>query len=434
MKELENTIKYLIRLWAENKEKRTSDKVQYSGPVIGANEYEYMMDAIFNDWWSGGKYTIESEDKISIMSKRNYSTLTNSGSSANLLLLSAAKEIYFNDYDKIITLACGFPTTVNPIIQNNLIPVFVDISLDNFSVDTDLLIKAIESDKKIKGIFIPHHLGFYGDINKILDISRAYNITTFFDCCDSYGSTYNGNPLSYYGKASTMSFYVAHHITMGEGGAVTTNDEALYSKIRGMRNWGRYCSSNKCCIRSTDKSLFCPSERLTKNCDLPEDYTVNYQYEWIGYNLKPLELQSAILSKQLDRMEEFNIIRKRNYKILYDNLKTYNMRTWELNDGVSPFAFPILLNDNNKYKRKHMINFLKNNKIESRLLFAGNLTRHPAYHNKNWDIYGSLKNSDKITNDFIMLGVSHYLNEEKVYKIVDAIKSFFNEWGEYGQQ
>lgn len=434
MKDLENTIKYLMKQWAEKKleEQFDSDKVQYSGPVLGPDEYENMMDAIFNNWWSGGKYTVETEKKLAEMSMRNHGLLYNSGSSANLVLMSAAKDLYFKDGDKILTLACGFPTTVNPIIQNNLKPVFVDISLDNFGLDPTLFEKAVKKDPDIRGAFIPHHLGFPNQIDELIQVARKYGILLFFDCCDSYGSTYKGNPLAQYGKASTFSFYVAHHLTMGEGGGLVTNDNNLFLTSRGMRNWGRYCSSDNCCVRSVDPSLFCSGAKLTQNSDLPDDYIVNYQYEWMGYNLKPLDLQSAILSKQLDKLESFNTARIRNYNMLFDYMKTntFGINLWKLKDGVSPFAFPMLLSENSGFERKHLINFLKQNKIESRLLFSGNLTKHPAYtKNKDkWEVFGDLKNSDIITDRFIMLGVSQAIPKIKMEKTINTLETFFEGW------
>ena len=435
MKELEKTIKYLMRLWAEKnlKEQTKIEKVLYSGPIIGPDEYEHMMDAIFNNWWSGGKFTIETENKIATISQRNNCLLFNSGSSANLALMSAAKEIYFKDNDKILTLACAFPTTVNPIIQNNLTPVFTDISLDNFGLDPQVFEDCLKSHD-IRGVFIPHHLGFPNDIDAILNIARKHDIIVFFDCCDAYGTTYNGKPIQQYGKASTLSFYVAHHITMAEGGGIVTNDSKLNTIMRGMRNWGRHCASENCCVRSVNPEVFCPGVKLTTNDDLPEDYIVNYQYEWMGYNLKPLELQSAILCKQLDKLDYFNKRRIENYNKLYNFINTlnlpYKIKTWPLEPGISPFAFPMILPEDAPFKRKHLINFLKHNNIECRLLFSGNITRHPAYKNKSskWEVYGTLTNSDIITERFIMLGVAPIITEEKINKVQDKLNEFFKSW------
>ena len=310
-KDVEKQIKVLFEYWYDEKEKEDGiEKVRYAGPKLGKEEYLHMMDAIFDDWWSAGKYTYEAEKKLAQISDRNFGLLTNSGSSANLLLMAAAKELYFKDNDKILTLSCGFPTTVNPIIQNGLRPLFVDIDIETLGLSPSLFEEVLEKED-VKGVFIAHTLGFKGDIDSILDIARTKNIPVFFDACDAYGTKYKGLPIQSYGKAATFSFYVAHHITMGEGGGIVTNDENMQLAMRGFRNWGRYCSSPNCCIRSVNPNVFCPKSRLSSCAELPLDHPVNYQYEWLGYNLKPLELQSAILLSQMDKIDNFNRIRRK---------------------------------------------------------------------------------------------------------------------------
>ena len=434
IKDVENTIKVLFSLWAEKKngEFEAREKIQYSGPLIGKEEYNKMLDAIFANWWSGGHYTIEAERKLADISSRNHALLANSGSSANLMLMSAAKELYFNDGDKIITLSCGFPTTVNPIISNFLKPLFVDIKLENLGLEPSLLEEVLQKDKKVKGVFIGHTLGFKSDIDEILDIARKYNTLVFFDCCDGYGTFYKGKPLQSYGKAATFSFYVAHHVTMGEGGGVVTNDDKLHLVMRGFRNWGKYCASPECCIRSVDPNAFCSTTRLTYDCDLPDDYMVNYQYEWLGYNLKPLELQSAILCEQLKKLGPFNEIRRENYRMFFEFMTNckFDFYLWEIDEETSPFAFPFIIPEDVPFQRKHLINFLKQNKVESRLLFGGNLTRHPAYVKKEhlWECYGEHHNADLLTERFLMLGVSQINNKSKTAKVISILDDFFKQW------
>ena len=432
LEKIEDSIKLLFSQWVKEKNSTPLNKIRYAGPVLEEEEYSHMLDAIFNNWWSGGKYTVDAEAKLADISQRNHGLLTNSGSSSNLVMMSAAKELYFNDGDKILTLSCGFPTTVNPIIHNRLIPVFVDIDLEDMSVNPDLLEQALKKDKKIKGVFFAHTLGFAGKLNEILDICRKYNVQIFFDSCDAYGTKYNGRPIQSYGKAASFSFYVAHHITMGEGGGLVTNDEELFSTMRSFRNWGRYCASPQCCMRSKNPESFCPRTRLTRDCDLPKDYNVNYQYEYMGYNLKPLDLQAAILSKQIDKMERFDNARRKNYKKLYNYFKTLDkgIRTWEINDDISPFAFPILLPTDQKFDRKSFQNFLTRNKIESRLLFGGNLMRHPAYYKKSqyWESFGDHTNADNITENFIMLGVSQVNTDEHIDKLINVLDEFWKLW------
>jgi CDP-6-deoxy-D-xylo-4-hexulose-3-dehydrase len=431
---LENTIKTLFGLWAEKKQKEYQDreKVQYSGPVLGKEEYHRMLDAIFANWWSGGYYTLEAEKKLAEMSIRNHALLANSGSSANLMLMSAARELYFEDGDKIITLSCGFPTTVNPIITSFLRPVFVDVDLKNLGLNPSLFEEVVKKDKKVRGVFVAHTLGLKSEIDEILDVARKYDIVVFFDSCDAYGTFYKGRPIQQYGKASTFSFYVAHHATMGEGGGVVTNDDELHLTMRGFRNWGKYCASPDCCIRSLNPEAFCPTTKLTYDGELPDDYMVNYQYEWMGYNLKPLELQGAILYEQLNRLEGFNQTRRENYKILYDFMKgcKFDFHLWEIDEETSPFSFGFIIPEDAPFKRKHLIDYLKQNKVESRLLFGGNLMKHPAYSKKKhlWECYGEHKNSDVITERFLMLGVSQINGKDKTEKVVGLLEDFFKKW------
>ena len=434
LEDIESQIKILFELWAEKKEAqdKSIDKVRYSGPVFGSEEYSSMLDAIFAGWWSGGKFTVDAESKLAVTSERNHGLLTNSGSSANLLMMSAVKELYFKDGDKILTLSCGFPTTVNPIITNKLVPLFVDIDLETLSLDPGLLEEVLKKDDKVKGIFIAHTLGFKGDIDSILDISRKYGVQVFFDCCDAYGSTHKSQPLASFGKASTLSFYVAHHLSCGEGGGVVTNDPELHSTMRGFRSWGRYCASPNCCIRAKDPAMFCPQTKLTTDSKLPQDYMVNYQFEWMGYNLKPLEIQSALLLPQLDRLDEFTTIRRHNYGRLFSFMDSTDVgfRLWDLDEETSPFAFPLLIPRDAPFKRKHLVDFLTRNKIECRMLFGGNLLKHPAYDKNRglWDSYGSHDNADEILEQFLMLGVSQVNHDEHIDRVIYCLEEFLNRW------
>lgn len=428
--ELEYKIKELMCEWATLNNNEHTNKIRYAGPKLGTEEYSAMLDAIFNDWWSGGKYTIKAEESLSQISDRNKGLLFNSGSSANLILMTGAKELYFKDGDKILTLSCGFPTTVNPIIQNRLIPVFVDVDA-NLSLSPETLEDSLKKDKKIKGVFVAHTLGFKTQIKEILDIARKYNIQVFFDSCDAYGTKYNGRPIQAYGKASTLSFYVAHHSTMGEGGGIVTNDDELYTIMRGLRNWGKHCESDKCCIRSENPEVFCPTLKYSKNSNLPSDYMVKYQFEWLGYNLKPLELQSAILSEQLKKIDEFTLIRQQNYDKLYNYFKNIpHFKIWKIDEDVSPFSFPFLVNKNAPFTRKHLADHYTRNKIECRMLFGGNLMKHPAYENKKqyWESIGDHKNADLILNTFLMLGVSQILSEQDINKIIEITTEFLKQW------
>jgi CDP-4-dehydro-6-deoxyglucose reductase, E1 len=420
-----------MNLWVKAKNETNINKLRYSGPKLDVEEYDSMLDALFNDWWSGGKYTIQAEDLLSKISDRNYSLLTNSGSAANLILMSAAKELYFKDGDKILTLSCGFPTTVNPIIQNRLIPVFVDIDLEDLNLSPEVLDNALKNDKMIKGVFVAHTLGFKSKIKEMLDIVRKHDVQIFFDCCDAYGTRYNDRPIQAYGKAVSYSFYAAHHLTMGEGGGVATNDFDLFTVMRGFRNWGKYCESDRCCIRSENPEAFCPPVKYTKDSTLPKDYMVKYQFEWLGYNFKPIELQSAILLEQLKKLDIFTEIRRRNYKKLHGFFKNIGFfRIWEIDDEISPFSFPFMIEENAPFTRKHLIDHLTRNKVECRVLFGGNLMKHPAYQNKKqyWESIGDHKNANAVLDGFLMIGVSQVLSENDVDKMIEIIDKFLKQW------
>lgn len=430
--DIENLIKEMFGLWLLEKQKEDLSKIRYAGPLFDKNDFDCFFDALFSSWWSGGSFTLKAEEKISKQNERLYSILTNSGSSANLLLMSAAKELYFKDGDKILTLACGFPTTVNPIIQNRLIPVFVDIDIETLNINIEVLERALKNNSSIKGIFIANTLGFPNDILSILDLCRKYNVQLFFDNCDSYASRYNGHPVAKYGKATSYSFYVAHHITCGEGGGLSTNDIDFHTIARGLRNWGRYCSSPNCCMRSLNQNHFCSETKLTKDSNLPSDYNVGYQFEWLGYNLKPLELQAALLLSQLDKLDCFTKKRQYNYNLLYNYFSKHKVgfKTWKIDENISPFSFPFLIPASINFKRKHLMDYCKQNSIECRVLFGGNLTKHPAFQHKKsyWETDNNLQNSDNILENFLMLGVSPILEEKHILKIIDTIDTFLKEY------
>jgi len=414
---IESTIKTLFELWAVKKrQSQTLTKVRYSGIDFGPEEYAAMCDAVFGNWWSNGKYTIKAERELARVSERNHALLFNSGSTANLALMLAARELYFGPGDKILTMACGFPTTVNPIIHAGLTPVFADIVLDTLSVSTaDVVLD------DVKGIFIPHTLGFSSGVNGLLDRARQSGIKVFYDACDAYCTKYEGHPVTHYGKAATMSFYAAHHISCGEGGAIVTNDQELFHVARGIRNWGRYCSSVECCTRSVDPNTFCPNTKYTQDSDVPDDYMANYQFEWLGYNFKMLELQAAILLEQIKKMKQYTDARIINYRMLYDATKDVKgIKIWMLPPGVSPFSFPMIVERNDI--RKRFMDHLTRSGIESRMIFAGNLIRHPAYKAYKDQ---SLPNSDIIMNRGMMLGCSHVIDESGMQRIISAIKEFF---------
>ena len=428
IKDIETNIKLLMRQWVEARQSQSPiNKIRYAGPVLGPDEYEAMMTAIFDDWWSGGQHTIKAEKKLANISDRKYAVLTNSGSSANLVLLEAMKDRYFKDGDRILTLACGFSTTVSPIIKAGLTPVFVDIDLNTLNINPQAIVRAVK-DLGIKGVFLPHTLGYKNDIEAIADIAKFSGLKVMYDACDAYGTVYQRKPIQHYGEAASLSFYVAHLITMGEGGAVVTDDSELYKAMRSIRSWGRYCSADTCCVRSIDPSAFCPTVRLTKDSPIPDDYPIGYIYEWLGYNVKPLELQSAVLSVQMDRIKEFSKVRVENYKRLqaYFEKSRMKFKLWDIDEDVSPFVYPVLIPDDAPFSRSEFVEYLKKNRVETRVIFGGNLTRHPAYYkNKNsYIVHGDLDNSNLIMEYGLTFGVSHVNDMATTDKMIDIIDTF----------
>jgi len=433
--QIQDLINLLVEEWVELDDKEPRDKIRYSGPCFGSEEYKAAISALLSGWWCGGGYTLKSEAKLAEISRRNHALLVNSGSSANLVGITALKEEgYLKEGDKVLSLSCCFPTTINPIIQNNLIPVLVDMDRE-LGLDPEVLEECIK-EKKIKGVFYAHTLGFPGRIDEILDICRKYDIVCAFDCCDAYGSKYKGKPLQEYGKFATFSFYPAHHITAGgHGGAIVTNDPSFHTTSRGIARWGRYCASNQCCIRSlpNGRDLFCPTQKLSPDCGLPKDQPVSYQFEWMGYNLQINEIQAAILYEQMLKLPEFDNTRRKNYNILYEYFAN-NWSTCEflpITEEISPFSFFFILPEG--IQRNHLINHLKQDKIESKVLFGGMIQNHPAYtplycndelRSSVVEEFGTFHQSRKVMERGLMLGVSQVLDETHMYKICESLERF----------
>lgn len=423
MPNLPSQIKQLMGRWVRSK--GVPDKVRYAGPRLDEHEYEALLDALFDDWWSGGKYTLKAERKLAAQAHRRGALLVNSGSSANLLAVATAMELgWWQKGDHIATLSCGFPTTVAPLIQLGLVPVFVDIDLDTLAPDMDALEDAV-LERGCAGAFVAHTLGWPSALERLHDLECTYpGFRVLYDCCDAYGTVVDAKPLPSWGRAATYSFYVAHHLTMGEGGALVSDDEEFLSVARSLRGWGRYCAAQNCCVRSEHPNKFCPEAPLTPRdeCGVPSDYMVNYQFERLGYNLKPLELQAAMLAVQIDRLPEFNGIRQRNYDHLWTTLAEGPWRAWPRPIGVSPFAFPLLLDEG--VNRGKVLEHMRREGIEVRLLFGGNLTRHPAFERSDrWVGYNEPHtNADAIMDRMLMLGVSQVTTPSDVEDTIKALR------------
>ena len=403
-------------------------RIDYAGRVYNEKELINLVDASLEFWLTAGRYAHKFEAELSRFLDVRYCLLTNSGSSANLLAISALTSPLLNERrlkprDEVITTACGFPTTLNTIIQNNLIPVFVDVEPGTYNIDVTKVEKAIS--KKTKAIFVAHTLGNPVNIDKILRIVKKYNLWFIEDNCDSLGSKYRGKYTGIFGHISTCSFYPAHHITMGEGGAVLTNDPLLKRIILSFRDWGRDCW----CQPGHDNT--CGKRFSQQHGRLPFGYDHKYVYSHIGYNLKITDMQAAVGIAQLRKLPKFMESRKRNFEYLYRYLKRYKdfFILPEPTKYSQPcwFGFPILVKEEVPFTRNYIVHYLEKNKIATRMLFGGNLTKQPAYENTKYRVYGRLKNTDLVMNNLFWIGVYPGIKKpqlEYICSIFDKILKF----------
>lgn len=404
------------------------DYINYAGRVYDEVELTSLVDSSLDFWLTSGRYAREFERKLAEYLNAKYCFLTNSGSSANLLAVAALTSPLLNERqlkagDEIITTACGFPTTLNPIIQNNCVPVFVDVKIGNYNIDAGKIEKAITG--KTKAIFVAHTLGNPVNIEKIISICKKHNLWYLEDNCDSLGSRYKGRFTGTFGHIATCSFYPAHHITMGEGGALLTNDPLLRRIILSFRDWGRDCF----CEPGRDNT--CNNRFNQQFGDLPFGYDHKYVYSHIGYNLKVTDMQASIGCAQLEKLDKFIIARKRNFRFLYDNLKRYKDYIFlpepMTDSDPSWFGFPILVKDNASFSRSDIVSYLEENKIATRMLFGGNLIKQPAYRHIKHRISGNLKNTDIVMNNLFWVGVYPGLTNEKLLYMCEKIIEFIKE-------
>ena len=400
--------------------------IPVSGKCIGKEELKNMVEASLDGWLTTGRFNDEFQKKLSACLGVKCLLTVNSGSSANLVAFSTLtssklKERAIKKGDEIITVAASFPTTVNPIIQFGAIPVFLDIKIPTYNIDENLIEESITS--KTKAIMIAHTLGNPFNVKKIKEICDKYNLWLIEDTCDALGSKYNNQLVGTFGDLATLSFYPAHHITMGEGGAVFTNSIKLKRIAESFRDWGRdcYCQPGKdnTCNKRFDWQLG----------DLPYGYDHKYTYSHMGYNLKITDMQAACGLAQLDRLEGFIKKRKENFNFLYKNLKDLEdfliLPEPEKNSEPSWFGFPLSLKNDNQYNRNDLINYLNEYKIGTRLLFSGNLIKQPYMKNINFKVHGDLKNTDFVMNNTFWIGLYPGLSTEHLQYLFLKIKKFF---------
>jgi len=401
--------------------------ISYSGRVYDEKEMMSLVDSSLDFWLTSGRYAKEFEKNLAEFLGVEYCLLTNSGSSANLLAISTLTSKKLGDKrlkpgDEVITVACGFPTTVNPIIQNQLIPVFVDVNLKTYDIKVDELEKAITD--KTKAIFVAHTLGNPFNLNEVVRIAEKHNLWLIEDNCDALGSKYNGKFTGTFGHIATISFYPAHQITMGEGGALVTNDLTLKRIIMSFRDWGRDCF----CEPGMDNT--CLKRFSWKLGDLPYGYDHKYIYSHIGYNLKVTDMQAAIGVEQLKKLPEFINKRRENFSSLYNGLKKFKeyLILPEANENSEPcwFGFPILIKNEAPFSRTDIVKFLESNKIATRMLFGGNLIKQPAYEGVNYRIANNLNNTDIIMNNLFWIGVYPGIDENMIKYILSIFEKFLN--------
>ncbi|MFH1691082.1 MAG: lipopolysaccharide biosynthesis protein RfbH [Candidatus Omnitrophota bacterium] len=401
-------------------------RVPYAGRIFDYKEIMNLIDASVDFWLTSGVYAKKFEQDLAKWLGVRHVLLTNSGSSANLLAVSALTSSKLGQKrlkpgDEVITVACGFPTTLNPILQNGLIPVFVDVELGTYNICADQVERAVS--KKTKAIFVAHTLGNPMDLDKILKIVKKHKLWLIEDNCDSLGSKYGSRFTGTFGHISTCSFYPPHHITMGEGGAVLTNDPLLRKLILSFRDWGRDCW----CESGRDDS--CGKRFSQKFGDLPFGYDHKYVYSHIGYNLKVTDLQAAIGCAQLDKLSGFVKARQKNFQYLYQHLKRYQCYFLlpEAQEKAEPswFGFPLFVKKDAPFSRNNIVEFLEKRKIATRMLFGGNLLKQPAYRNMKYRCCGGLKNTDDVMNRLFWIGVYPGITPEMMRYVLSVFDEFF---------
>ena len=396
--------------------------VPVSGKVFDALEMEHLVDSSLDFWLTTGRFAKQFEKRFAQWFGVRHCLLVNSGSSANLVALSALTsptlgERQLKPGDEVITAAAGFPTTVNPILQNNLVPVFVDAHIPTYNLDVTQLEAA--RSIKTKAIMIAHTLGNPFDLGAVMSFARRYNLWVIEDTCDALGATYNGQKAGTFGDLSTMSFYPAHHITMGEGGAVMTNNPALKKLVESFRDWGRDCW----CEPGVDDT--CGKRFGWQLGDLPAGYDHKYTYSHIGYNLKLSDMQAAVGVAQLEKLEGFIEQRRQNFAYLLEQLRPLEelliLPEATPHSDPSWFGFPITVRESAPISRNDLVRALELQKIGTRLLFGGNLLRQPAYRNIPHRKIGNLETADRIMNQTFWVGVYPGLTKAMLDHIVSSV-------------
>ena len=407
-----------------------TEYIGYAGAVYDDKEIWAMVDSLLDGWFGLGKRGRQLSEKLTQLIGSRGTVLVNSGSSANLAavaaLCSPTCDRPLRPGDEVITPACTFPTTLNPLLQHGLIPVFVDVEIGTYNMDLAAVEKAITAKTKL--IMFPHTMGNPNDMDRIMELARSHNLYVIEDNCDALGSLWDGKPTGSFGDLSTLSFYPAHHITMGEGGAVLVNRSGeLLRTVHSMVSWGRDCF---CDTDERHPQGACRNRHGYEVNGIPYDH--KYIYSQIGYNLKPTEVQAAMGVEQMDKLPGFIAARRKNFQTLWQELKSCEdfliLPKWHEKAEPSWFSFVLTLRDGVPFQRKDLIEWLEDQKIQTRLLFAGNIIHQPAYQTIEKIVTGDLKNSDKVMRDTFFVGVYPGLGDREIAYIVEKIKQFLKRY------
>jgi len=403
-----------------------ADPVPASGKVYGAEELVRLVDASLDFWLTAGRYNDAFERTLAGFLGVRHALTCNSGSSANLLAVAALTSPRLGERalkagDEVITVAAGFPTTVNPIVQHGLVPVFVDVQIPTYNVDPEALAAAVTP--RTRAIVLAHTLGNPFDLEAVLAVVGRHDLWLVEDCCDALGSTYGGRKVGTFGHLGTLSFYPAHHITMGEGGAVFTNGPRLKAIVESFRDWGRDCW----CAPGHDNT--CGKRFDRQSGDLPHGYDHKYTYAHLGYNLKVTDMQAAVGLAQMARLPGFIDRRKANFAHLRERLAPLEefLVLPEATPGADPawFGFPVTLREGCGFRRVDLLTWLDRARVGTRLLFGGNLTRQPAYQGVNYRVAGELTQTDRIMRDTFWLGVYPGLSPDMLDHAAETLAAFF---------
>lgn len=404
-----------------------TSKVNYAGRVFDEREMVAVVDSALDFWLTLGKHGDAFEKKFAKTVGAKHAVLTNSGSSANLLAFSAlcspTLEGHLVPGDEVITCAVAFPTTVNPIIQNGCVPVFVDAELGTYNLDVTKLEAALSD--RTRAVVFAHTLGNPADLDVVEAFCEKHDLWLMEDCCDALGATFDGRQVGRFGDVATCSFYAAHHLTMGEGGVIWCDDPKLETVLLSLRDWGRACY----CPTGEAHPLGKCRKRFNWEFDgLPAGYDHKYTYTHIGYNLKPLDLQAAMGVQQLDKLATFVEKRRQNFRYLYDALTPYQdllvLPKWSPRADPSWFAFPMTIAENAPFDRRTLVAALEEQKVETRLLFTGNLLKHPAYADIRKRVVGDMIVADTVLERTFFLGVFPGLTEEKLAYVTGVLTEF----------